>query len=273
MSYRFIIAAVDETGIGRQVAGVALDLARRTGARLGLLTSIPSSVVSPARAAAANALLDDVEQLVRPSHSDGVETVRCVVRGIPGIEVPRHAEEHSADLIVVGHTPRTRSARLLLGDTADSVTRRSRVPCLLVPPSASVDGAVVVALDGTRHSAAVLDAGCTLALALGQPVRAITVETGREDEPSAVAAGVPLTRSLKLDEVAEAAARRFGIPVPLTIRHGDVVEQTLAACGELDAGVLVFGLHRGGPAGVMEGGSIGRRLVHGSPVMVLTVPI
>jgi hypothetical protein len=51
------------------------------------------------------------------------------------------------------------------------------------------------------------------------------------------------------------------------------VEQTLAACHELGAGVLVFGLHRGGPAGVMEGGSIGRRLVHGSPAMVLTVPI
>jgi nucleotide-binding universal stress UspA family protein len=52
-----------------------------------------------------------------------------------------------------------------------------------------------------------------------------------------------------------------------------VIEELLAAADAHDAHTLVVGFHRGGPAGVMEAGSIGRRMVHGSGSAVLTVPI
>jgi nucleotide-binding universal stress UspA family protein len=273
MSYQFIIAAVDETGAGRHVAAVALDLARRAHARLGLLTSIPTAASAPARSTAARTVLTGIQQsLVRESGAE-VDATCCVVRGVPGIEVPRHAEDHGADLIVVGHTPRSQSVRLLVGDTADSVTRRSRVPCLLIPPGQDLDGPVVVALDGGRHSAAVLEAGCQLSLTTGQPVRMVTVESGHPDEPSPGASAIPLARSIRLeDEVAEVSGR-LGVTTSLEVRRGDIVEEILAACEAHEARVLVVGFHRGGPAGVMDGGSIGRRLVHGTSGAVLTVPI
>lgn len=273
MSYQFIIAAVDETGAGLHVAAIALDLAQRAHARLGLLTSIPTAAPVPARSTAARTVLAGIQQsLVRETGAE-VEATCCVVRGVPGIEVPRHAEDHGADLIVVGHTPRTQSVRLLVGDTADSVTRRSRVPCLLIPPGQDIEGPLVAALDGGRHSAAVLEAACQLSLTIGQPVRVVTVESGRPDEPTPVTPVIPLARSMRLeDEVAEVSGR-LGVTASLEVRRGDVVEEILAACSEHSARVLAIGFHRGGPAGVMDGGSIGRRLVHGSSGAVLTVPI
>jgi len=43
-----------------------------------------------------------------------------------------------------------------------------------------------------------------------------------------------------------------------------------AACS---ADVLVIGYHRGGPAGVIEAGSIARRVLHQAECSVLTVPL
>lgn len=273
MPYESIVAAVDESGAGRHVAASAMALAAATGARLGLLTSIPSGAVAPARAAAADAVLADIERALRSDATVEVLITRYVVQGIPGIEVTRHAEEHGADLIVVGHTPRSQSARLLVGDTADSVIRRSRVPCLLVPPDGDLAGPILIAVDGTRHSQMVLNAGCQIALALGQLARAVTVETRHDDEPTGLMPAVLLARSVKLEDEVAAASVRCGLAVPLEIRRGDVVEQVLEACRAVAAQILILGLHRGGPAGVMEGGSVGRRLVHGSPTAVLTVPL
>ena len=54
-------------------------------------------------------------------------TVACLVEyGYTGTTVTRIAERVGADLLVVGHKPRTQAMRLLLGDTADAVARRSR---------------------------------------------------------------------------------------------------------------------------------------------------
>ena len=55
--------------------------------------------------------------------------------GLPGIEIGRFAEHVRADLLVLGRKQRSRGQRLLLGDTADAVARRSRIPCLFVPAS------------------------------------------------------------------------------------------------------------------------------------------
>lgn len=273
MPYESIVAAVDESGAGRYVAASAMALAAATGARLSLLTSVPSGAGAAARAAAAEAMLAGIERTLRADATMAVPVARFVVQGIPGIEVTRHAEERGADLIVVGHTPRSQSARLLVGDTADSVIRRSRVPCLLLPPDGDLAGPVLIAVDGTRHSRMVLNAGCQLAVALEQPVRAVTVERRRDDEPGGLVPAVLLARSVKLEDEVAAASNRCGLAVPLDIRQGDVVEQVLEACRATAAEILTLGVPRGGPAGVMEGGSVGRRLVHESPTAVLTVPL
>jgi nucleotide-binding universal stress UspA family protein len=51
------------------------------------------------------------------------------------------------------------------------------------------------------------------------------------------------------------------------------VEQVLAAVDESGADTLAVGYHRGGPAGIIEAGSTGRRLLHAAPGAVLTIPL
>jgi nucleotide-binding universal stress UspA family protein len=67
---------------------------------------------------------------------------------------------------------------------------------------------------------------------------------------------------------------REGLPCArLVVRRGDVVKGVLAELQETGSDVLVIGYHRGGPPGVLEAGSIARRLAHVAPCAVLTVPL
>ncbi|HET9151431.1 MAG TPA: universal stress protein [Gemmatimonadales bacterium] len=277
MPYKYVVVAVDDTGAGRHVALTARTIAERAGARLGILTSLPARpAVGAGASRESRAALGELEDwLARsPDMTTGPVSVTCsLVRGVPGIEIPRFAEENDADLLVIGHTPRTPSVRKLVGDTADAVARRSRVPCLLVPPGGNLDGPVLAALDGTRHSPAILDAAGRLAGALHVPLHAVTVEDHRPDEPRQLAGMVPLARTIKLDELLAAASREWKAEIPLHVRHGAPVDELLAAVREDGAQVLAVGFHRGGPPGVMDGGSIARRLVHAAPATILTVPI
>jgi nucleotide-binding universal stress UspA family protein len=60
---------------------------------------------------------------------------------------------------------------------------------------------------------------------------------------------------------------------PLVIHRGGVVEEILGEVRRAGTEVLVVGFHRGGPAGVIEAGSVARRLAHEAPAAVLTVPL
>lgn len=198
-----------------------------------------------------------------------------VTFGIPGVEICRFADEHDVDLIVVGRKQRSQATRLLVGDTADAVARRSRTPCLFVPLGVSAPERVLVALDGSRRGLTVLRAACSFAGAVGARLDAVTVEPARPDEPPELAALVPTGRSDALREtIAELAecAPAAGVPEGLVVRRGPVAETLLVAIEETAADALVLGFHRGGPPGVLEAGSIARRLTHSAACAVLTVP-
>jgi nucleotide-binding universal stress UspA family protein len=59
-----------------------------------------------------------------------VET--AVVRGFPAEEILRYAEEHGADLLVLGTHGRTGVGRVLLGSVAEKVVRTAPVPVVTV---------------------------------------------------------------------------------------------------------------------------------------------
>jgi nucleotide-binding universal stress UspA family protein len=162
--------------------------------------------------------------------------------------------------------------RLLLGDTADAVARRSRVPCLFTPPKSGEVTRILVALDGSDRGISVLTEACDLAKAAGAELLALTVEQRSGGEPSQV--DIPVARSLSLEKgVREVLARERMPDTPLAIRRGDIVERVLEEVQEAGANVLAIGYHRGGPPGVLEAGSTARRLAHVAPCAVLTVPL
>jgi nucleotide-binding universal stress UspA family protein len=197
----------------------------------------------------------------------------AITYGIPGVEIGRFAEDSGASLLVLGRKQRTQLTRLLLGDTADSVARRSRLPCLFVPPEARPIRRILAALDGTHRGLRVLEAAARFAGSIGAELRVVTVERAPAGEPLVPGLAPPLERSVRLGAQVRSVLGTEYPGTELDIRRGAIVDQVLAAVDDNDADALVIGYHRGGPPGPLEAGSTGRRLAHTAHCAVLSIPL
>jgi nucleotide-binding universal stress UspA family protein len=281
-----IVVAVDESDAGRWAARAALDLTARTGSELSVFqTAGMASAGALAGAGAVDTLerpaapLLEVERLRRwlapeiASAGRGPVVSLAIACGVPSIEICRYAEEVGAGLVVLGRKQRSAKTRLLMGDTGDAVARRSRVPCLFVPSGSQPMHRVLAALDGTDWGLAVMTTTHRLAAATGAELRTLTVEPPKTGENAAGAAVLPLARTTLLQQRLHEALGRDHPGARLEIRRGAAVEQILAAVDESGFDTLAVGYHRGGPAGIIEAGSTGRRLLHAAPGAVLTIPL
>jgi nucleotide-binding universal stress UspA family protein len=275
---RTIVAAMDDSEIGRRAAAAAADLAARVGARLTILTVLPPS--GPA-GATPEWLLREVRRL-----EPRIKARPDVVVGLPGVEIPRYAEEQAADLIVMGRSHRTPAERMLVGDIADAVARRSSVPCLFVPQAVPTVTRILAAVDGTERGFGVLIAAVDFAEALKGRLRVLTVEPERLDDEAAGVAHLPDGRSARLSQAVDRL--RVEQPLPwaswesapgadrataLVVRRGNAATEILAEVATANPDVLVFGYRRGGPPGMLEGRSVGRRVAHACPCATLTIPL
>jgi len=279
MNLRHIVAATDESDAGRHAVRTAIELAARAGARVTVMRAIPAPRAAlestpPIEPAADGADRSSVERLQRwaearhPALAPPATVSFAVAYGLPGVEIARFAERESADLLVLGRKPRSLKTRLIMGDTADAVARRSLLPCLFVPADGALPRDVLVAIDGSDRGMVVLAAAQDFARQVGADLHSVTVEACRPEEPAQLAAAVPASRTLHLGRQVRTAVGR-----ELEVRRGDAVEQILAAVHERQCDVLVIGCHRGGPPGIIDAGSTSRRLAHTAPCAILTVPL
>ncbi len=280
---RHILVGTDESESARNALRTALVVAHRAGARLTVMTVIPmhgranrADAVPEASHGPVLARLErwmDAELRTSPE----VGSVGLgVTSGIPGIEICRFADDHAVDLMVIGRKTRSRTSRLLVGDTADAVARRSRIPCLFVPRAGPAPSSLLVALDGSARGLTVLETACDIARAIGAGIQVVTVEPVLPDEPSELALELPTARSEAVRVVIGriAACHDSGVAMAsLMIRRGAIPESVLAAAAEIGSDVIVVGMHRGGPPGIIDAGSTARRLTHSADCAVLTVPL
>jgi nucleotide-binding universal stress UspA family protein len=289
MELRHILAATDESDAGRQAVRTAIDLMTRASAKVTAMRVVSAEAMAVLAAASEGdgppdfgMDFDSVElgrlrrwlgaDVVGPADARLIET--DVAFGLPGIEICRYAERNDFDLVVLGRKLRSQFSRLLLGDTADAVARRSRVPCLFVPPGGGELRSVLVALDSTERGLGVLREACGFARRIGASLRVVTVERASSDEPPSLAGPLPLARSVWLQgRVNQLLANEQLSITSIAVRRGEIVSEILSAVTELDADVLVIGYHRGGPPGVLEAGSTARHLAHKAPCAVLTIPL
>lgn len=279
MDYQCIVAATDGTSAARHAVEVAARLASQSGARLRLLSVVPA----PASVAAAS--IDPPHAGSFPNLPAGkVETAVAV--GLPGVEIARYAETEHADLLVLGRPFRSHASRRLLGDTGDAVARRAAAPCLFVPPVDRFPERVLAALDGTERGLIVMKTASDYARAAAGRLRAITVEPSMDNEPHHLASALPTARSERLSQSLDRLffedpsllkvwdrRNQAGDGHLLGVRRGDPVMQILEEVESTTADVLAVGFHRGGPPGLIEGRSVGRRLLHSARCAVLTVPL
>jgi nucleotide-binding universal stress UspA family protein len=273
-----IVVAADETAASREAIRTALRWATRAGARVTVISvSEPGTVPALTGAGAGSAhvqpsspALDSMQRWLLPELARErawpiPETIMAV--GIPNIEIARFADEASADLLVIGRKQRSPAARLLVGDTADAVARRSRVPCLFVPKPTEVPTSMLVALDGGPRGPTVLAATRGIAEALTARLELVTVEPAAADEPPELTRSLPTARTVNLRHMLN------GEGAALLVRRGDVVAEILGEVHATEAEVLAVGYHRGGPPAVVDVGSVARRLTHAAPCAVLTIPL
>jgi nucleotide-binding universal stress UspA family protein len=289
MNLHHILAAADESEAGHQAVRSAIDLAASARADVTVMRAVPVGAMAVA-AGAANVSDFAGVGIERPSIQDLHQWIRTalhaqrepphvevgIAAGVPAIEICRLAERRHADVLVLGRKQRSQLGRLLLGDTADAVARRSTVPCLFVPPKSGPFRQVLVALDGSERGMLVLRTALGFALGTGAGLRMMTVEAGPPDERDELAFTLLADRTIRLESELQALLAQKPVPgvVPtVQVRRGEIVEQILATVHATGADVLVIGYHRGGLPGIIEAGSTARRLLHTAPCAVLTIPV
>ena len=288
MNLKQLVVAVDQSDAGRAALAIAVAIARHAGSRLALMTAIPPTVPNNAGVTVSRPCLEQLpearQQLERWAAGElsgrgSVQLQLDVTCGIPGIEICRCVERRRAGLVVLGRKHRSRATRLLMGDTADAVARRSLVPCLFVPPGGGQLRRLLVALDATPRGQKVLAEAVEFAAAIGASLSAVTVEPAAAEEATFMAA-MPLSGNYRdLADVVAAAQTRLASTQTIPgagqfdVRRGDVVGELLAEVERTKPDALVIGYRRGGPPGMIEAGSVARRLAHTVPCAVVTVPL
>jgi nucleotide-binding universal stress UspA family protein len=283
MQLRRIVVATDDSREGQAALLAAARLSQRCRSRVTALTVLERGRDEAARSHAVQGLTARIATVMHSlPNPPKIEAETAL--GLPGIEIGRFAEAHSADLVVLGRKHRNDLQRRMLGDTADAVARRSRAPCLFVMAGALEFERVLVALDGSERGLTVLLAAIDFARLTGAKLRAVCVEPAYENED-----GVPrlLTgRSARLVEtvdglISSSAVRRSvwdrgdRIPArpPVVIHRGPIVTEILREIQQSHADLLFLGYHRGGPASIVDAGSVSRRLTHEAPCGVITIPL
>jgi nucleotide-binding universal stress UspA family protein len=272
MTLKHIVVAADESEPSRQGIRTALAWARRLGASVTLY-HVAARVPAVALAGGARHGPDAPEALEAwvetelASRPEQVMPALVTGHGLPGVEIPRYAETADADLLVIGRKPRSPMLRLFEGDTADAVARRSTVPCLFIRRPLLVPARMLVALDGTDRGMRVLGPALAIGSGLESRVTGVTVERTHAGEPAALADTVRTARTANLERGLNGSVES------LVVRRGEPATEIMHSADAVGADVIVIGYRRGGPPGVIEGGSVARRVAHEAPCAVLTVPL
>jgi nucleotide-binding universal stress UspA family protein len=159
---RTVFVATDFSVRSDRAIRRAVLLAQKAGAALWLVHAVdddqPGGIVEAERAAAWTLLDDQARSIVEV---EGLECTPLLVLGDPFEAVTAAAEEHAADLLVIGPHRRRVLRDVFTGTTAERAIRESRRPVLM---------ANSVPAGGYRHALIALD----LTAGSGDAIRAVT---------------------------------------------------------------------------------------------------
>lgn len=208
---RHIVAPVDGSADSWPGAVAAIELARRTGASVTILTVAFDRADCPTA-------MGRLERSIADLSLGGLDIdleVR-VAAGSVAAEIEAEIDEHDDAMVVMSSHGRGRSAALV-GSVADDVLHRLTTPLLLVGPHAShldFSGPVIIAVDGSDDVSHAVNVGVDWATALGtQPwiVHAAPPET---------ALPIDTLETGYVARLAEQAHRATGVAVEFDEVHG-----------------------------------------------------
>lgn len=138
--FKSIVVGTDGSETAAEAVRQAAELARAVGARLSIVSAyepVPGQRLAEIRretpedmqwAISARSEVDQtLQEAARPARDAGVPVEVCARQGDPADAILDVAEEHDADLIVVGNKGMTGAKRFLLGSVPNKVSHHA--PC------------------------------------------------------------------------------------------------------------------------------------------------
>jgi nucleotide-binding universal stress UspA family protein len=192
----------------------------------------------------------------------------------PAVVILETVTELGPDLVAMSTHGRTGLQRWQRGSVAERVIRRCPVPVFMVNPhnrSAPGLDAILVPLDGSEVSVAILDTLLPLARTLGAKLTLLRVDWRDDTDTPAVAERRRVMRKEVLDAQLLDPTRVIedaGLEVETRIEQGDPAEVVLRVAGSGEFGLVAMSTHgRSGPSRWLLGSTAERVLRE------VTVPI
>jgi nucleotide-binding universal stress UspA family protein len=299
--FRSIAVPLDGSPAAEGALGYALSLARPAGSRLELvhvhhacrpgeaLEALPiygwQGIVAYDNAADENAFGREWEELHALGGlletELGVPTGVRVLRGRPAEEITSWVHANDVDLIVLTRHGGGGVKRAWLGGVAEAVVRRSATPVLLVHPTDGGRSAVeepairriLVPLDGSAWSEAVIRPAMKLALTLGAEVTLLrVVRPGYV--PSFLHAHAPPSPEEYLELLREALPTDLGAIETRVLADPEPALAIVEEAEENGYDLVAMATHgQGGPRSLLLG-STAERVLHGTrcPLLLFRPP-
>lgn len=205
-------------------------------------------------------------------------TVQVVVRqGDPAAEIVFAQDERAPELVAMSSHGRTGVLRWLRGSVAERVLRAGRAPLLLVTARGVGEKVearfrrVLVPLDGTERSAAVLPLVTQLARLHGAEVLLLRVEGAMLIPRALVLSPEELAASMRTSVDALKAA---GLSVRTQVAHGDPASEVLDLADREDVDLIAMVTNaRTGAARLLEG-SVSEKVLRACrrPLLIMRAP-
>ncbi|MFW5973217.1 MAG: universal stress protein [Bacteroidota bacterium] len=200
----------------------------------------------------------------------------------PSTAVLHYAEEHDADLIVMGTHGRSGFDRLLLGSVAEDVVQMASCPVLTVHgggdgTEASAVNRILVPVDFSEHSKLNISYARELAVMYGSQIDVLHVVEDYALAPIYGLEPVAMNTPEVLDNVRNGLiemvreVKGAEVPVEVHVETGHPVSEIIAFAERSGAGLIVIATH--GLTGLKRFflGSVTERVVRGATCPVFTV--
>ena len=286
MTYKSIVAGVDDSPDGVRSANIAWEIARAAGVECCLVhaarehwaisggTDIPIDVGAMNRAVLQIAQERLAEALASTMPEEAIS--RLEVRlGRAAVLIRQLAAEHDAGLVVLGAKHHQAVTRWIGGSTVHSVVRTSKIPVLVSCMQEASIKRVLVAVDVSYAAAPTVAEATRFAGLFGAELRVVHVI-----EPLPLIAALPI--ALDQDAYYRVSKEQFneemsrileGAEVSLVVRRGTAESALSEEVEQWDADVLVMGSHGKGWVDRLLVGSTTERLLNHLPTSTLVVPV
>lgn len=184
--YNRIVIAVDGSEEARRAARRGLQLAQVFDATVTVLSVVEQKALQLTETSAEKTRLRErgeeaLTEIEKLASEFGRPVTTTLTEGKPAVQISEYADEHDADLIIVGRQGLTGFGRRLLGGVTERVIHRSDVPVLVVSgEDAEGDveadySRVLITTDGSENAEMAIPYGTAIAQRYGSDIHVLNV--------------------------------------------------------------------------------------------------